>query len=66
MSLVHFDRSFVTVKQLFFIVSQIAGRPVICRQFCFSPSISHWYSVGNRRLRFSGLKLVNQLSNLSH
>ena len=48
MSLVHFDRAFVTVKQLFFNVSQIVGRPVICRQFCFSPSISHWYSVSNR------------------
>ena len=48
MSFVHFDRAFVTVIQLFFNVSQIVGRPVICRQFCFSPSISHWYSVGNR------------------
>ena len=61
MSLVHFDSSFVTVNRLL-LVKSVVGCPVICCQFCFSLSISHLYSVSNSRLRFSGVKIVHQLS----
>ena len=63
MSLVHFDLSIVTVKQLF-IVGQIVSCPVVLSKLvCLIPSISCLYGAGNCWLPFSGVcsKLVNLL-----